>query len=145
MSLFFCKFGSSATIKLTLIGLHPMEGDIVLDLDVTEVGPPFGQAELHHVPLLPPVDGDSKLEIKQIHVQKWSPDQICILISNDKKIHIFYNFVLFNIKNMVFIIDGCSFNCAHTWSKSGISICWRHLVTSKESSNPIFFSEKDLI
>ena len=43
-----------------------MEGDIVLDLDVTEVGPPFGQAELHHVPLLPPVDGDSKLEIKQI-------------------------------------------------------------------------------
>ena len=66
----FFKFGSSATIKLTLIGLHPMEGDIVLDLDVTEVGPPFGQAELHHVPLLPPVDGDSKLEIKQIHVQK---------------------------------------------------------------------------
>ena len=65
MSLFF-KFGTSATIKLTLIGLHPMEGDIVLDLDVTEVGPPFGQAELHHVPLLPPVDGDSKLEIKQI-------------------------------------------------------------------------------
>ena len=47
-----------------------MEGDIVLDLDVTEIGPPFGQAELHHVPLLPPVDGDSKLEIKQIHVQK---------------------------------------------------------------------------
>ena len=28
---------------------------------------------------------------------------------------------------------------AHIWCKSGISICWRHLVTSKESSNPIFF------
>ena len=26
-----------------------------------------------------------------------------------------------------------------------ISICWRHLVTTKESSNPIFFSEKDLV
>ena len=46
---------------------------------------------------------------------------------------------------MVFILDGCSFHYAHTWSKSGISICWRHLVTSKESSNPIFFSEKDLV
>ena len=27
---------------------------------------------------------------------------------------------------MVFILDGCSFNYAHTWSKSDISICWRH-------------------
>ena len=49
------------------------------------------------------------------------------------------------IESMVFITDGCSFHYAHTWSKSGISICWRHLVTSKESSNPIFFSEKDLV
>ena len=24
---------------------------------------------------------------------------------------------------MVFILDGCSFHYAHTWSKSGISIC----------------------
>ena len=47
--------------------------------------------------------------------------------------------------SMVFILDGCSFDYAHTWSKSGISICWRHLVTSKESSNPILFSEKDLV
>ena len=46
---------------------------------------------------------------------------------------------------MGFIIDGCSFHYAHTWKKSGISICWRHLVTSKESSNPIFFSEEDLV
>ena len=46
---------------------------------------------------------------------------------------------------MVFILDGCSFDYAHTWRQLGISICWRHLVTSKESSNPIFFSEKDLI
>ena len=32
---------------------------------------------------------------------------------------------------MVFIKDGCSFHYAHTWSKSGFSICSRHLVTSK--------------
>ena len=43
---------------------------------------------------------------------------------------------------VVFIIDGCSFHFAHTWSKSGISVCWRHLVTSKESSNPILFFGK---
>ena len=34
---------------------------------------------------------------------------------------------------MVFIIDGCSLHYAHTWSKSGILFCLRHLVTSKES------------
>ena len=49
-----------------------------------------------------------------------------------------------NERSMVFIIDGCSFHYAHTWSNSGISICWRHLVTSKESSNPIFFRKKTL-
>ena len=43
---------------------------------------------------------------------------------------------------MVFISDGCSIHHAHIWSKSVISICWRNLVPSKESSNPIFFSEK---
>ena len=43
---------------------------------------------------------------------------------------------------MVFIIDGCSFHYAHTWSKSDISICWRHLVTSKESLNSIFFEKR---
>ena len=43
---------------------------------------------------------------------------------------------------MVFIIDGCSFHYAHTWSKAGISICWRHLVTSKRLSNPIFFGKR---
>ena len=41
-----------------------------------------------------------------------------------------------------FIIDGCSFNYAHTWSKSGFSICSRHLVTSKESLNSIFFRKR---
>ena len=45
-------------------------------------------------------------------------------------------------RSMVFIIDGCSFHSAHTWSESGISICWRHLVTSKESSSPIFFRKR---
>ena len=44
--------------------------------------------------------------------------------------------------HMVFIFDGCSFLYAHIWSNSAVSICWRHLVTSKESSNPIFLSEK---
>jgi len=34
---------------------------------------------------------------------------------------------------------------AHIWSKSGISICWRHLVTSKESSNPIFFRKRHIL
>ena len=43
---------------------------------------------------------------------------------------------------IVLIIDGCSFHDAHTWNKSGISICWRHLVTSIESSNPIFLFGK---
>ena len=32
------------------------------------------------------------------------------------------------ISPMVFILDSCSFYFAHTQSKSGISICWRHLV-----------------
>ena len=50
-----------------------------------------------------------------------------------------------NLDNtMVFILDGCSFRYAHIWSKSGISICQKHLVPSKESSNPIFFFGKDL-
>ena len=43
---------------------------------------------------------------------------------------------------MALILDGCSFHYAHTCSKSGFPICWRHLVTSKESSNPIFFLRK---
>ena len=36
------------------------------------------------------------------------------------------------------LLDGCSVYYAHIWSKSGLSISWRHLVTSKEWSNPIF-------
>ena len=28
-----------------------------------------------------------------------------------------------SLKPMVFILDGCSFHYAHTWSKSGFSIC----------------------
>ena len=42
---------------------------------------------------------------------------------------------------MVSILDGCSFHYAHTWSKSDMSIYWRHVVTSKESSNSIFFEK----
>ena len=43
---------------------------------------------------------------------------------------------------MVRILDGSSKHGAHVRSKSGVSICWRHLVTSKESSNPILFLER---
>ena len=39
------------------------------------------------------------------------------------------------IETLFFIRDGCSFHYANIWSKSGMSICWRHLVRSKESSN----------
>ena len=45
---------------------------------------------------------------------------------------------------MVFMSDGCSIHYARTWSKSGISICWRHLVTSKESSNSIFIRKNTM-
>ena len=50
-------------------------------------------------------------------------------------------------KNMTvfFILDGCSFHYAHIWSKSGISICWRHFVTSKEPSNPNLSSENPIL
>ena len=41
----------------------------------------------------------------------------------------------------VFIFDCCSFHYAHVWSKPGISICWRHSVTSKKSSNSNKFSK----
>ena len=46
---------------------------------------------------------------------------------------------------MVFILDGCSFQNAHIWSKWGNSIFWRHLATSKESSTPIFLVRKRTI
>ena len=39
---------------------------------------------------------------------------------------------------------GSSEHCAHIWSKSGIPICWRHLVTSIELSNQILFFRNDL-
>ena len=44
---------------------------------------------------------------------------------------------------MVFRLDGCSFHYARIWSKSSISICWRHLVTSKVVKID-FFSRQDL-
>ena len=41
------------------------------------------------------------------------------------------------VRNMFWAtIYGCSFHYAHTWIKSGIVICWRHLVSLNESSNP---------
>ena len=39
-------------------------------------------------------------------------------------------------ESMVLILDGCSFYYAHILIRSGISICWKHLITLKVSSNP---------
>ena len=47
--------------------------------------------------------------------------------------------------SMVFILDGCSIHYAHTWSKSGISICWRHFVTLKVIKSDFVFVKKDLV
>ena len=44
---------------------------------------------------------------------------------------------------MLLILDGSSEHGAHIWSNSGISICWRHFVTSKESSN--FFLKRPFL
>ena len=40
---------------------------------------------------------------------------------------------------IVFMFNGSSLHYAYIWSKSKISISWRHLPTSKELSNPVFF------
>ena len=43
-----------------------------------------------------------------------------------------YKFVclsILSVYSMVLILDGCSIHYVHMWNKSGISICWRHLVT----------------
>ena len=49
------------------------------------------------------------------------------------------------ISIMVFRLDGCSFHYARKWSISGISICLRHLVTSKESSIRFFSRKKTFL
>ena len=46
---------------------------------------------------------------------------------------------------MLLILDGSSEHGAHIWNLSGIAIFERHLVTSKESSNPIFLSENTFL
>ena len=45
---------------------------------------------------------------------------------------------------MVLLLDGSSEHGPPIWNKSGISICRRHLITSKDLSNPKSFSEKNL-
>ena len=40
--------------------------------------------------------------------------------------------------SMVSILEGCSFHYAHIWSKSDISICWRHLATTRRQLRKIF-------
>ena len=45
---------------------------------------------------------------------------------------------------MVLILDGSSEHGAHIWNESGISICERHLDTSKKSLNPISFFESPI-
>ena len=52
---------------------------------------------------------------------------------------------LYMLGTLVPILDGSSEHAAHNiWNKSGISIRSRHLATSKESLNPIFFLTKGL-
>ena len=46
---------------------------------------------------------------------------------------------------MVFIVNDCYDHYAHIWSRSGVSNCWRHLVTSKKSSNPFFRRKRPLL
>ena len=46
------------------------------------------------------------------------------------------HYLLLRSVTWVFMLDGCSVYYAHLWSKVCIWICERHLVTSKESSNP---------
>ena len=46
---------------------------------------------------------------------------------------------------MVLIIDGSSAQGAQIWRNWYISICWRHLVISKKSSNPIFFRKRPIL
>ena len=51
---------------------------------------------------------------------------------------LFASFHLCSVKTVVLIIYSSSEHIVHTWSKSGISICWRHLVTAKESSDVFY-------
>ena len=44
----------------------------------------------------------------------------------------------------VLILDGSSKHAAHIWSISGISICWRHLVTPQKERQIRFLLGKDL-
>ena len=94
-------------------------------------------------------DPDPKSQNEKGSESATLPDPLTVQASSrmrSSKKDIFFYFYLGLIQTtfdvVVFIIDGCSFHYAHTWSKSGISICWRHLVTSKVSSNSIFFFEK---
>ena len=43
---------------------------------------------------------------------------------------------------VLLILDGRSEHVAHIWSKSGIPINWKRLVTSTERANLIFFSQE---
>ena len=59
---------------------------------------------------------------------------------------------LYNHQLMVLVLDaanrwldGSSEHGAHIWSKSGISICSSHLVTSKASWNPTFFRKRPIL
>ena len=65
-----------------------------------------------------------------------------VIICTNKGLGVNRNLLTWPGSLMVCRLDCCSFDYAHTWSKSGFSICWRHLVTSKESSNRVFLPVK---
>ena len=46
---------------------------------------------------------------------------------------------------MILILDGSSEHGAHIWSKSGILVCGRHLVTSKEKTYFTFYGRYHFI
>ena len=56
--------------------------------------------------------------------------------SNFSKLLIVDLDLVLHVQDMVFMLDGCSFYYAHIWSKSGVSICWRHLGFS-EKNDPV--------
>ena len=81
-----------------------------------------------------------------MYIPKLKEDNLHINLCDYQENIIFGRTMLYivHVLYMDCILDSCSFQYAHTLSKSCISICWRHLVTSKQSSNPIFFFRKDL-
>ena len=72
------------------------------------------------------------------HLMPWCLEELYKL----NKLFFAPNRKLHSLRHMILILDGSSERGAHIWSEWGISICCRHLVTSKDSLNLIFFLGK---